>query len=299
MNSVVKKAIIPIAGIGSRFLPATTIVSKELFPIVDRPIMLYILDEVISAGIEEVVFVTGPGKQDILQLFTPSSRLEESLEKNGQLHLIQDIYNAREKLKFHTVLQEEPLGLGHAVLTGKKHIGDSPFAVLLADELIFTPKDETPILKALVSSYNDSQVSTVSLMKVALEDVNKYGIASGINKNKVEFEIQKLVEKPSSEDTPSQWALPGRYVFSSDLFSELENIKPGKNNEYQLTDAMHNLAQKQPLLGIKMESLNNFRYDAGNQLGYLIANIEYALRNKRISESVKDYLIQLTKNFGN
>ncbi|MCB0348986.1 MAG: UTP--glucose-1-phosphate uridylyltransferase GalU [Bdellovibrionales bacterium] len=286
----IKKAIIPVAGLGTRFLPATKTVPKELLPIVDKPTIMYIVEEAIEAGIEDIIFIAGRNKEAIEDFFDVSFELEKVLEKDNRTDLLQDLVAIRNKANFISIRQKEPLGLGHAVFCAKPVIGNDPFAVLLGDELSAGSIKTT---QELVSLYEKELCSCVAIMEVEKESVSKYGIIDGVQVNKNTYEIKRLVEKPSQEDAPSRYAMPGRYVFTAGLLDELQDLPPGRNREIQLTDAMDMLAKKERMLGYISAAT---RYDAGDKLGYLVANIEMGLNHPQIGSALKQYIKQLKGN---
>lgn len=290
----VKKAVIPAAGFGTRFLPATKTVPKELFPIVDRPILLYIVEECIRAGIEDIVLIAGRGKTAIEDFFDVSFELEATLERAGKMDQLDELRKIRGKVNLISVRQKQALGLGHAVLTAEAAIGDDPFAVLLGDEIILPDKNEDGGIGELIALYEKTARSSVAVLEVAPSDVSKYGIVQvdepdehGI------WQVRGVVEKPAPAEAPSRLALPGRYVFSPEIFEDLRRIKPSKNGEFQLTDAMTLMAQRNSLQAIR---LGGRRFDAGDKLGFLQANIEEGLRHPEIGPALKKYLIERTRN---
>ncbi len=286
----IKKALIPTAGLGTRFLPITSSVPKEMLPIVDEPLLLNIVREVAKAGIEDVVLITGRRKTAIEDFFDRHVELEETLERTGKLEMLESLNEIRNMVNIISIRQKQALGLGHAVYMGKPVIGDEPFAVLLGDELMIQPTPETPtVTKQLCDTFEETQQSTVAIMEVAHSEVSKYGIVAGAKEGKW-IRVHDVVEKPEPQNAPSLWALPGRYVFSSEIFKHLENLAPGRNGEIQLTDAMCKLAQDKKLIARFFDGL---RYDAGDKLGYLIANVELGLKHPQIGESFREYL----KNF--
>lgn len=286
---IIKKALIPTAGLGTRFLPITSSVPKEMLPIVDEPLLLNIVREVARAGIEDVVLITGRRKTAIEDFFDRHVELEETLERTGKLDMLESLNEIRNMVNIISIRQKQALGLGHAVYTGKPVIGNEPFAVLLGDELMIQPDDKTPtVTKQLCDTYEETNLSTVAIMEVAKSEVSKYGIVAGVPEGKW-IRVKDVVEKPEPQNAPSSWALPGRYVFSADIFKHLENLAPGRNGEIQLTDAMCKLAQENKLLARFFDGL---RYDAGDKLGYLIANVELGLKHPQIGESFREYLKQ-------
>jgi UTP--glucose-1-phosphate uridylyltransferase len=288
MLKKIKKAVIPAAGLGTRFLPATKNTPKELLPIVDKPIILYVVEEAIRAGIEDIIFISGRGKHSIEDFFDISVELEQHLVSKGQEALLEKIQKISSMVNIISVRQKKALGLGHAVFCAKSAVGNEPFAVLLGDEITL-PKDSSSktALETMISHYNQTQESTTSIMEVPKEDVIKYGICAVEKHDDSVFKINSVVEKPSVEDAPSQFALPGRYVFNPSIFDYLENTKPGKGGEVQLTDAMCMEAKHHKLWGVTFDAK---RYDAGDKLGFIIANIELALQNPEISQALKKYL---------
>lgn len=290
---MVKKAIIPAAGLGTRFLPATKTVPKEMLTIVDTPIIFYVVEEAVRAGIEDIILIQGRGKSAIEDFFDTSYELEDKLAKDGKEQLLERLRKIREMANIISVRQKQPLGLGHAVLCGKSIVGNSPFAVLLGDEIMVTDNGKETTTGVLTRHYNEVQSSVVAVMKVDDKDVSKYGIAdvskdlgSGL------FQVKGFVEKPSVEKAPSRWALPGRYVFSPKIFEHIEKAKPGKLGEIQLTDAMNSLAQSEKFYASTFESK---RYDAGDKLGYLMANVEMSFKNPELSEDMKKYIKELAQ----
>lgn len=287
----IRKAIIPTAGLGTRFLPASKTVPKELFPLVDKPLILYILEECLDAGIEDVILITGRGKSAIEDFFDRSYELEDTLEKSGKIELLKSIQRVRNMANIISVRQKEALGLGHAVLTGSHVVGNEPFAVLLGDEIMIGKPSPT---KELTQIYSDTGVSAVAIMEVAASEVSKYGIVAvspdASQRKDGLFQITNVVEKPSVQDAPSRLALPGRYVFDPKLFSYLRDTKPGKNGEIQLTDGMVSLASRDSLFGSKFKAK---RFDAGDKLGFLQANIEIGLDHPEIGSQLGTYLKSL------
>ena len=295
MNKV-KKAIIPAAGLGTRFLPATKTVPKEMLTIVDAPIILYVVEEAIDAGVEDIVFIQGRGKTAIEDFFDISYELEDRLQKDGKIHLLERVRRVREKANIISIRQKQPLGLGHAVLCGKKIIGEEPFAVLLGDEIMVGKKGELNTTAQLTKLYAENNSTTVAIMNVAERDVSKYGIAEVSPIRSGFFKVKSFVEKPKPETISSRWALPGRYVFSAHIFPFLESAKIGAGGEIQLTDSMDELAKKSEVYG---STFSAERFDAGDKLGYLKANIEMALRNDELKSDFSGYLLEVVHTFRN
>lgn len=287
--SKVKKALIPAAGLGTRFLPASKTVPKELFPLVDRPLILHIVEEAVDAGIEDIILVAGRGKSAIDDFFDRSYELEDTLAKSGKTELLSKITKIKSLANIISIRQKEALGLGHAVLTGKPIIGNEPFAVLLGDEITFGKPNVT---KQLVEGFAVNKASTVAIMEVPDSDVSKYGIVDVTQKSASMFQVHRVIEKPSKTEAPSRWALPGRYVFDSKLLTILQTTKPGKNGEIQLTDGMNVLAEEGLLFA---STFTAKRYDAGDKFGFLQANIEIGLQHPEVGEKLRAYLKSLAK----
>ena len=292
----VNKALIPVAGFGTRLLPASKSIPKEMLPIVDRPAILYVLEEIIQAGIEMVVFIQGRGKTAIEDFFDTSFELEAHLQATHQTHLLESIQKIQESIDIVSIRQQKPLGLGHAVYCGKPLLAESPFAVLLPDELMMGSPQPTSLL---LSHFEKQGLSVTGLMPVAHEDMDKYGIATQFqpldaHQSDQVYRIMKLVEKPQKpkilKPGPLPYALPGRYIFTSDIFLQLENLSHNIQGEIQLTEAMQSLAKMNKLLGV---CLSNKRYDIGNKWGFLHANIELALHHPEVGPYLKQYLLKI------
>jgi len=285
----IKKAVIPAAGLGTRFLPATKSVPKEMLTIVDAPIIFYVVEEAINAGIEDIILIQGRGKTAIEDFFDTSYELEDKLQKDKKYHLLDRLSKIRNMANIISIRQKQPLGLGHAVLCAEPIVGKQPFAVLLGDEIML-PKGTANLnaLGQLCQQFEALQAPTVAVMKITDQEVSKYGIADFETEN-TQFpkRVTGFIEKPKPESIKSRWALPGRYTFTSEIFEELRNSKPGALGELQLTDAMNALAKKSPFFAY---ATHTHRYDAGDKLGYLIANIELALRHPELRDPLKEYL---------
>ncbi len=284
-----KKAIIPAAGLGTRFLPATKTVPKELLPIVDKPILLYVVEEAIQAGIEDIIIIAGRNKNAIEDFFDRTYELEDTLAKTGKTDLLKIVKDIQEMVQVISIRQKEAKGLGHAVYMGRPAVGDQPFAVLLGDEIMIS--DDNPSVTAqLAQGYEATGCSTVAVMEVPQDDVKKYGIVEVENQTDENMKVVSVIEKPQPEKAPSRLALPGRYIFNSSLFGYLENQKPGKNGEIQLTDAMTAEAKEAGLYARRFVAR---RYDAGDKLGYLQANIEMGLEHPQVGAALRQYLSTL------
>ncbi|MEQ8155639.1 MAG: UTP--glucose-1-phosphate uridylyltransferase GalU [Clostridiaceae bacterium] len=280
----VKKAIIPAAGLGTRFLPATKAQPKEMLPIVDKPTIQYIIEEAIASGIEEILIITGRNKKCIEDHFDKSVELEMELEKNGKDDLLKIVRDISDMVDIHFIRQKEPKGLGHAILCAKTFVGNEPFAVLLGDDVVYSEK---PCLKQLMDCYDEYKTSILGVQTVDEKDVSKYGIVDGINIEGRVYKAKNLVEKPSVEDAPSNVAILGRYIITPQIFDILQNTEPGKGGEIQLTDALKELISREAMYAYDFEGR---RYDVGDKLGYLQATVEYALRKEDLRDSFIEYI---------
>lgn len=290
MSQKVKKAIIPAAGLGTRFLPATKTVPKEMLTICDAPIIFYVVEEAMNAGIEDIILIQGRGKTAIEDFFDKSYELEDRLEKDGKSELLSRLNRVRDNVNIISIRQKQPLGLGHAVLCGSPIVGQSPFAVLLGDEIMVTPENAENTTATLSRINSETQGSCVAVMEVAPSEVSKYGIADVKASKPDLFEVQGFVEKPKADQAPSRWALPGRYVFQPEIFPFLQNAKPGVNGEIQLTDAMNAMVRGTQKNKFWASTFKSQRFDAGDKLGYLMANIEIGLRNADLRDGLMDYM---------
>ncbi|NDC36756.1 MAG: UTP--glucose-1-phosphate uridylyltransferase [Proteobacteria bacterium] len=286
----IRKAVIPAAGLGTRFLPATKSVPKELLPIVDMPTIQLIVQEVVDAGIDTVILVTAKGKSKIVDHFDVYPELEEKLEREGKIDLAERLRKTCNMVRLVSVRQGEPRGLGHAVLCAKELVGDEPFVVLLGDDLV---DSEVPCTRQMMDVYEKYQKSVVALMEVEPADVPKFGICGGKELEKSIFALEKMVEKPKLSDAPSHMAIVGRYILTPEIFTELEATPPGKGGEIQLTDAMSRLMKREGFLGL---TFTGKRYDAGDKFGFLQANIAYALKNPEIRPRLLEYMRTVVKS---
>jgi UTP--glucose-1-phosphate uridylyltransferase len=291
----VRKAVIPAAGLGTRFLPATKTVPKEMLPIVDRPILLHVVEEAVRAGIEDIVLVAGRGKTAIEDFFDVSYELEDKLERDGKIEWLASLKQIRSMANIISIRQKQPLGLGHAVGAAAPIVGQEPFAVLLGDEIMISGAEQPTVTEQLARSFESTGLSTVAVMEVPQEDTSKYGIVEGEITKKGALQIVKVtnvIEKPAKGQTTSRFALPGRYVFDAAIFEHIRNAKPGKLGEIQLTDAMVAVAKSKGLLATTFEAR---RYDAGDKLGYVMATIELGLEHPELQEGLRRYLKQLAE----
>lgn len=285
----VRKAVIPAAGLGTRFLPATKSVPKELLPIVDTPTIQYIVEEVYDAGIETLVLVTGKGKSAIEDHFDLNTELEGKLLAEGKSDLAERLNGQTDLVKIVSVRQQIPRGLGHAVLCAKDVIGNEPFVVCLGDDLVDA---EVPCTKQMIDIYQKYGKSVCAVMEVPDEDVSKFGIVAGKEITPQVIEIDRMVEKPSLAEAPSHLAIVGRYILTPRIFEFLEKTKPGKNGEIQITDAMAQLMKEEGFIGYKFDGV---RYDAGDKFGFIQANIAYGLKNPEIEPRLKEYMKRVLK----
>ncbi|MBC7457682.1 MAG: UTP--glucose-1-phosphate uridylyltransferase [Bdellovibrionaceae bacterium] len=290
-SNKVKKAVIPAAGLGTRFFPATKTIPKEMLPIVDKPTILYVIEEAMNAGIEDIILIQGRGKTAIEDFFDISYEIENKLIKDGKEDLLKNLNYIRNNINIISLRQKEALGLGHAIRCAKTIVGNDPFAVLLGDEITIPKNNHENVTGFLCDQYAKTEASSVWVLPVQANQTEKYGMVD-LGKDKFDkldngAKILGVVEKPKSEKAPSLWALPGRYVFDAKIFDYIDEIKPGYNGELQLSDAMHMLAQKQ---NMQAYSFNARRFDAGDKLGYLIANIEVALDRDDLKHDLYDYL---------
>jgi UTP--glucose-1-phosphate uridylyltransferase len=283
MSKPIRKAVIPAAGLGTRFLPATKAVPKELLPIVDTPTIQYIVEEAVAAGVRDVILICARGKDSIVDHFDIAGELEANLERTGKTALRQEMRRIAQMARVVTVRQQEPLGLGHAVLCAKALVGDEPFVVMLGDDII----DATvPATRQLADCWERHGLGTIALMEVPREETSMYGIAAGTPVDARTTRIEQLIEKPRS-NPPSNLAVIGRYVLPPRIFELLEQVKPGVGGEIQLTDALAMLAREEGLLGYRFEGQ---RYDAGDRLGYLKANIAFAMKRPDLAGPLRQYL---------
>ncbi len=285
MNKKIRKAVIPAAGLGTRFLPATKAQPKEMLPIVDKPTLQYIIEEAIDSGIEEILIITGRNKKSIEDHFDRSLELEIELEKSGKSELLEMVKDISNMVDIHFIRQKEPKGLGHAIHCAKAFTGDEPFAVLLGDDIVYN--EGKPCLKQLIDCYNEYKTSVLGVQTVARENVNKYGIVDGLHIEDRVYKVKGLVEKPSIEDAPTNVAILGRYIITPKIFEILENTKPGKGGEIQLTDALLELVEQEAMYAYNFEGK---RYDVGDKLGFLQATVEYALRKSSLNKEFTEYL---------
>lgn len=280
----VRKAVIPAAGLGTRFLPATKAIPKEMIPIVDVPMIQHIVEEAVRSGIQDIVLVTARHKDAIENHFDYNFELEESLIQKEKIELAEISKSVAKMCNLISLRQKVPMGLGHAVLCAASVIGNEPFAVLLGDDLI---DSDVPCTKQLMDIYEQEETSVVGVMEVPKADVSKYGIVGGTLIRERLLSVEKLVEKPSANDAPSQFAIPGRYILAPSIFDDLRKIRPGHGGEIQLTDAMQLLTKREKLLAYQFHGT---RYDTGDRLGFIDATLAFALKRPELAPGVKEMM---------
>ncbi len=281
---MVRKAVFPVAGLGTRFLPATKAMPKEMLALVDKPLIQYTVEEALASGIEVAVFVTGRGKRALEDHFDRSWELEYKLEHSGKEDLLREVRKVSEMIEVIYVRQGMPLGLGHAVLRARNAVGNEPFAVILSDDIVDA---ETPCLKQLLEVYERFNAPVIALKRVPDEEVSRYGVVQGKLIEDRVFLIEDMVEKPSVDEAPSNYAVIGRYVLTPDVFDKLEKVEPGIGGEIQLTDALREMAKEGPFYGVVFEGEH---FDCGNKLGFLKATVHFALKRQEFKMEFLDYL---------
>ncbi len=292
MLKKVRKAVIPAAGLGTRFLPATKAMPKEMLPIVDKPTIQYIVEEALASGIEDVLIITGRSKRAIEDLFDRNIELELNLEQGGKIKEL-EMVKAIGNIRVHYVRQKEPLGLGHAILCAKQFVGDEPFAVLLGDDVV---ANDVPALKQLIDVYDKTGASVLGVQEVPQEKVSSYGIvASEPTEDARTFTVHDMVEKPPVEEAPSRLAVLGRYVITPKVFEILEETKPGRGGEIQLTDALKVLAEEESMYAYNFEGR---RFDVGDKQGFLEATVETALKRPELRDKFLAYLKNIVAKEG-
>ena len=283
----VRKAVIPAAGLGTRFLPATKATPKEMLPIVDKPTIQYIIEEALASGIEDIIIISGKGKRSIEDHFDRNMELEMSLEASGKFEQLEMVRRISE-INLHYIRQKEPRGLGHAILCARRFIGDEPFAVLLGDDVV---DSEKPALKQLIDVYDRRGFSVLGVQEVAPEKVSSYGIIDSVpTEEDRTYTVRDMVEKPAQEEAPSRLAVLGRYIITPEIFDILENTPPGRGNEIQLTDALRVLAKEQPMYAYNFEGR---RYDVGDKQGFIEATVEFTLKRPEMRSKLLEYLAHI------
>jgi UTP--glucose-1-phosphate uridylyltransferase len=285
----VRKAIIPAAGLGTRFLPATKAMPKEMLPIVDKPTIQYIVEEAIASGIEDIIIVTGKGKRAIEDHFDLAPELERNLAEKGKLDLLEKVQHSSNLVNIHYIRQKEPKGLGHAVWCARSFIGDEPFAVLLGDDIVVS---ETPCVKQLINQYEETGSSVIGVQTVEHNQTNRYGIIDPATKEDRRYQVNHFVEKPALGTAPSNLAIMGRYLLTPEIFDLLENQGTGAGGEIQLTDAIQKLNETQHVYAYDFEGK---RYDVGEKLGFVKTTIDFALEHEEIRDSILEYMSSLVE----
>ncbi|MCY8233245.1 UTP--glucose-1-phosphate uridylyltransferase GalU [Priestia endophytica] len=285
----VRKAVIPAAGLGTRFLPVTKSIPKEMLPIVNKPTIQIIVEEALKSGIEDIIIVTGKGKQAIENHFDYDAELQRHLSEQGKEEQLNAIQHVSNLANIHYVRQKEPKGLGHAISCARTFIGDEPFAVLLGDDLTYS---EEPCLKQLIKQYEKKECSVVGVQPVPTEEISRYGVIDPAEKEHRLYRVDSFVEKPQPEEAPSNLAIIGRYVFTPEIFTYLEKQKEGKGGEIQLTDAIEAMNELQAVFAYQFEGQ---RYDAGEPLSFLLTNISFALEDKELREPMLKELKKLVE----
>ncbi|MCH8670118.1 UTP--glucose-1-phosphate uridylyltransferase GalU [Staphylococcus lugdunensis] len=283
----IKKAIIPAAGLGTRFLPATKAMPKEMLPILDKPTIQYIVEEASRAGIEDIIIVTGKHKRAIEDHFDNQKELEMVLEEKGKTELLKKVQYSTDLANIFYVRQKEQKGLGHAIYSARQFIGDEPFAVLLGDDIV---ESDTPAIKQLMDAYDETGKSVISVQEVAESDTHRYGIIDPLEKHGRRYEVKQFVEKPAQGTAPSNLAIMGRYVLTANIFDYLKTQKRGAGNEIQLTDAIERLNKDDQVYAYDFEG---DRYDVGEKLGFVKTTIEYALKDQEMKEELTQFIKDL------
>jgi len=286
----IRKAIIPAAGLGTRFLPATKAMPKEMLPIVDKPTIQYIVEEAVESGIEDIIIVTGKGKRAIEDHFDSSFELEYNLRQKGKLQMLEEVQYPSNIADVHYIRQKEPRGLGHAVWCARKFIGNEPFAVLLGDDII--QSDDAPALKQMINLFNELQSSIIGVQRVPRHEVSRYGIVDGVSKGENErvHRVHRLIEKPDLERAPSDMAIMGRYILTPAIFDILGHQEPGAGGEIQLTDAISTLAETDDVYAYEYIGT---RYDVGEKLGFIKTTLDFALQRDELREELVQYMREL------
>ena len=290
MNNKIRKAVIPAAGLGTRFLPATKAQPKEMLPIVDKPTLQYIIEEAVASGIEEILIITGKNKKSIEDHFDKSVELELELEQKGKTDLLQIVQDISRMVNIYYIRQKEPKGLGDAIYCARSFIGDEPFAVMLGDDIV---DNDVPCLRQLMDAYEEYRTTILGVQKVNKEDVSKYGI---INAKYIEdrvYKVKDMVEKPDIDKAPSDIAILGRYIITPEIFDILDTLPAGKGGEVQLTDALKRLSKKEAMYAYNFKG---HRYDVGDKLGFLEATVDFALKRDELRDDFMKYLQKITLN---
>ena len=284
MANKIRKAVFPAAGLGTRFLPATKAIPKEMLPLVDKPLIQYSVEEAVASGIESILIVTGRDKAAIENHFDISFELEHLLREKGKTEFFEQVRAISEIAKISYTRQREALGLGHAIYQAKDFAGDDPFAALLADDIVDA---ETPALKQMIDVFEKYDAPVIATMQVEGEAISRFGVIDAEEVEPNVYKIRDMVEKPPLAEAPSDLAIIGRYIFTPDIFAAIEETKPGAGGEIQITDAMRLLLKQRPFYAVKLDGV---RHDAGDKLGFLIATVEFALKREDLGAEFRDYL---------
>jgi len=290
MTNKIRKAVFPAAGLGTRFLPTTKSTPKEMLPLVDKPLIQYVVEEAVASGIESVLIVTGRDKSDIENHFDISYELEQMLLQRGKEAFYKQVRAITEIARISYTRQKQALGLGHAIYQGKDFVGDEPFAALLADDIVDAEK---PALQQMVEVYEKYNAPVIATMQVLGEDISRFGVIDADEVEPNVYKIKDMVEKPPFADAPSDLAIIGRYIFTPDIFAAIEQTKPGAGGEIQITDAMRILMKDRPFYAVKLVGK---RHDAGDKLGFLMATVELALKREDLGGEFREYLKTLDLN---
>ena len=284
MTKKIRKAVFPAAGLGTRFLPATKASPKEMLPLVDKPLIQYVIEESVASGIESILIITGRDKSAIENHFDISFEMEQLLKERGKEEMVEQIRAISDLARISYTRQKEALGLGHAIYQAKDFVGSDPFAVLLADDIV---DGEKPALAQMIEIFEKYDAPVIATMQVAGEDISRFGVIDAEEIEPNVFKIRDMVEKPAFADAPSDLAIIGRYIFTPDIFEAIEQTTPGSGGEIQITDAMRILLKKRPFYAVKLEGK---RHDAGDKLGFLIATVELALKREDLGSEFRNYL---------
>lgn len=287
MTQKIRKAVFPAAGLGTRFLPATKASPKEMLPLVDKPLIQYVVEEAVNSGIESIIIVTGRDKSAIEDHFDISYELEQTLQERGKNDMFELVRAVSELAKISYTRQKQPLGLGHAIYQGKDFVENEPFAVMLPDDIM---DSEKPALRQMIDVFEKYNAPVIATMQVAGEAISRFGVIDAEEVEPNVFRIKDMVEKPAFKDAPSDLAIVGRYIFTPDIFPAIEKTTPGAGGEIQITDAMRNLLKEREFYAVKLDGV---RHDAGDKLGFLIATVEFALKRDDLGADFREYLKSL------
>lgn len=287
MTQKIRKAVFPAAGLGTRFLPATKAMPKEMLTLVDKPLIQYVVEEAVDSGVESIIIVTGRDKTAIEDHFDISYELEQTLQKRGKTEVFEEVRSVSEIAKISYTRQKQPLGLGHAIYQGKDFVENEPFAVMLPDDIM---DSNPPALKQMIDVFERFNAPVIATMQVEGEAISRFGVIDAEEVEENVFRIRDMVEKPKFEDAPSDLAIVGRYIFTPDIFGAIEQTTPGAGGEIQITDAMRRLLKERPFYAVKLDGV---RHDAGDKLGFLIATVEFALKRDDLGKDFREYLKSL------